>query len=611
MKHRLLAAQYRSLAGALAEERAAAETLGCLARALELDRSGSQPVVREILASLEQLDLGQPPGEPSGELLRLRRRKQKLDRLLAREHEICDSVDMAEPTGETEPSCESIPAEMIRRISELHSRLGGRQGELYENARRQLQAFLDPCNSPAETSLHEVAGTSELDAFFPVEQDLHNLANDFYKLDRFDDAITCYDIVLEIDEDLLESRFNRGLAHTRKRNYDRAEADLTRVIDLNANLAEAWYTRGLVREYKEDYSGAVSDYDKAVEVDPDYGKAREQREKALKKLDESRTRRRGRRDDSDDSEGRVKDFSPYLSKPNMTLADVGGHRDVKRRLRTIAAYLKGNPVLAEWGAELPRGVLLCGRPGVGKTHLARCLAGEANCPFYAPPTSVFEDMWAGNMQKNLRKLWEQAGEHSKAIIFLDEFDSLGSCRTGARDPDAWYNRMVGCILELMDNLARRSERIVVIAATNRKENIDEAFLRPGRFTYIVEVHSPTACEVAEIWLIHLEAASQRATRPDFVTPELQEALLARRHDWLERAFRSQDDDPSGLVSLARLSAAKDLVGDDVREVIRRTLDERVMAAMDGLDLGPISPDDLYRQLEDYEPQRPESDDEDD
>jgi SpoVK/Ycf46/Vps4 family AAA+-type ATPase len=290
-----------------------------------------------------------------------------------------------------------------------------------------------------------------------------------------------------------------------------------------------------------------------------------------------------------------------LTKPHCTLADVGGHREAKRRLRTIAAYLQGDEILDEWGAELPRGVLLCGRPGVGKTHLARCLAGEAKCPFYAPPTSVFEDMWAGNMQKNLRRLWQQAGEHSKAVVFLDEFDSLGSRRAGARDPDAWYNRMVGCILELMDNLARRSERVVVIAATNRKENIDAAFLRPGRFTYVVEVDSPTAFELAEIWLIHLEAAACRAKRIDCFTDGITEAMLVDRSEWLERAFRGQQADPAWIIRLARLSEQKDLVGDDVREIIRRTIDERVMAALDcGLDLGPIGPDDLYRQLEDYE-----------
>ncbi|MFH1268348.1 MAG: hypothetical protein ABIK89_21720, partial [Planctomycetota bacterium] len=82
-----------------------------------------------------------------------------------------------------------------------------------------------------------------------------------------------------------------------------------------------------------------------------------------------------------------------------------------------------------------------------------------------------------------------------------------------------------------------------------------------------------------------------------------------RPERLEKAFRSPEVDPSGLVRLAQLSAEKDLVGDDVREVIRRAIDERVMAALDcGVDLGPLGPDDLYRQLEDYEPEREDEED---
>ena len=616
MLHRLLAAQYRSLAGGFAEERLAAETLSCLTAAIELDRSASGDAARQLLPLLVDLDVDIRPNNPSVKLLRLLRRKQKLDEMVARERKITESVETPDPAPSLSVSGQSVPSEMLQRLARVEVRLSGIDGSRFEKAHRRLKRLLDHCCPAGRPRLDKLATQDGSEAALPfefgdtlsVEHELHNLANDFYHLERYDEAIQCYDLALAINRNLLETWFNRALAHTRKRNYEPAERDLSRVIEMNPNLAEAWYTRGLVREYQEQYDEAITDYEKALEIDPGYGKAKEQRLAAQRKLDESRTRRRGRSGDADDSEGRIRDFSPYLTKPDSTLADVGGHRNVKRRLRSIVAYLQGDEILSEWGAELPRGVLLCGRPGVGKTHLARCLAGEAQCPFYAPPTSIFEDMWAGNMQKNLRQLWQEASGHAKAIIFLDEFDSLGSRRSGARDPDSWYNRMVGCILELMDNLARRSERIVVIAATNRKENIDPAFLRPGRFTYVIEVDSPTAFELAEIWLIHLEAAASRAKRVDFLTDELTEAVLADRPQWLQRAFDSPDVDPSGIVRLAQLSEEKDLVGDDVREVIRRTIDERVMAALDcGVDLGPIGPDDLDRQLEDYEPQHPDDD----
>ncbi|HUT90220.1 MAG TPA: AAA family ATPase [Thermoguttaceae bacterium] len=599
-----LADQYRLLAGKFAEEGLAVEALGCLTAAVQLDRSAGREEVRRLLASMADLDFDRQPDRSSPKLARLLRRKQKLDEQVARERRISQSIDTPDPAPPLPRSGESIPDDLARRLVRLEVRLSGIDGARYERAHRRVKILLDECCPDGPPALEPSEGTPEIESVFSgfgdalsVEHELHNLANDFYQLERYDEAIWCYDLALEINGELLETYFNRGLAHTRKREYDRAEGDLSKVIEMNPKLGEAWYTRGLIRQYQEEYDDAIADFEKADELG--YDKAQTQLLVARQKRDESGTRRKG--NDSDEGEGRIRDFSPYLTKPACTLADVGGHGQVKRRLRTIVAYLKGDPILDEWGAELPRGVLLCGRPGIGKTHLARCLAGEAQCSFYAPPTSVFEDMWAGNMQKNLRRLWEQASEHERAIIFLDEFDSLGSRRTSAKAPDAWYNRMVGCILELMDNLARRSQRLVVIAATNRKENIDAAFLRPGRFTYVIEVDSPTAYELAEIWLIHLDAATSRAKRVDFLTDPLLEAVLADRQEWLPQAFRSSDVDPTGIVRLARLSEQKDLVGDDVREVIRRTIDERVMAALDcRLDLGPIGPDDLYRQLEDYE-----------
>ena len=601
-----LADQYRHLAGRFVEAGLAAEALGCLTAAVQLDRSAGREEVRRLLALMAKLDFDRQPDRSSPKLARLLRRQQKLDEQVARERKISQSIETPDPAPSLSHSDESIPDELARRLVRLEVRLSGIDGERYERAHRRVKILLEECCPDGPPPLEPPGGTTEIESVFSgfgdalsVEHELHNLANDFYQLERYDEAIWCYDLALEINGELLETYFNRGLAQTRKREYDRAEGDLSKVIEMNPKLGEAWYTRGLIRQYQEEYDDAITDFEKADELG--YDKAQTQLLVARQKRDESGTRRKGKGNDSDEGEGRIRDFSPYLTKPACTLADVGGHGQVKRRLRTIVAYLKGDPILDEWGAELPRGVLLCGRPGIGKTHLARCLAGEAQCSFYAPPTSVFEDMWAGNMQKNLRRLWEQASEHERAIIFLDEFDSLGSRRTSAKDPDAWYNRMVGCILELMDNLARRSQRLVVIAATNRKENIDAAFLRPGRFTYVIEVDSPTAYELAEIWLIHLDAAASRAKRVDFLTDPLLEAVLADRQEWLPQAFRSSDVDPTGIVRLARLSEQKNLVGDDVREVIRRTIDERVMAAMECIvDLGPIGPDDLYRQLEDYE-----------
>jgi SpoVK/Ycf46/Vps4 family AAA+-type ATPase len=150
----------------------------------------------------------------------------------------------------------------------------------------------------------------------------------------------------------------------------------------------------------------------------------------------------------------------------------------------------------------------------------------------------------------------------------------------------------------MDNLPRRNNRVVVIGATNALDAVDPSFLRPGRFTYVIEVKRPGEAGLAEILLICLEVAASRALRTDFLDDTLQKAVLAPRQQWLEKAFQR---DETGVARVAREAACKEFVGDDVREVVRRIIDERVLAAVDGIDLGPITVGDLQRHVEEYMP----------
>ena len=295
----------------------------------------------------------------------------------------------------------------------------------------------------------------------------------------------------------------------------------------------------------------------------------------------------------------VKDYAQYRVKPDCRLDQVGDHAAIKRELRKILTFLRGDPLILEWGGELPRGVLLHRAPGVGKTHLARALAGEANCPFYAPPISMLLDMYVGNSEKNLRNLFQAAGGHDHAIVFLDEVDVIAAHRRESREShEPWQGRLAACLLEEMDNLPRRNSRVVVIAATNALDAIDPAFLRPGRFTHVIEVQRPSEAGLAEIFLVCLESAHRRAERPDFLDRQLEQAVLAPRRKWLEQVFHH---DPTGFAEIARLAASKRLVGDHVREIIRRIIDERIIAGLDGLDLGPITLADLRRHVRDYVP----------
>jgi tetratricopeptide (TPR) repeat protein len=602
MIYRAKASEYRLLARRYLEEGVPDRVLVCLAKALDLDPGCGREEIDRMLQEAAAQPLGPEPPPSSSEIARLDRRRRKLDRLLEEEEETSQSLrpPPPEPAAATAPP---VSAELIGRLRRLALDLRTETASPRLLAvRRRLKAMVRRLSGGSAVPRTKTPRRDPSERWLSPEHRLHNLGNDFYKAEHSQAAVQCFTLALDVRPDLLESWFNRSLAYTRCGDYTEAERDLDKVIEMNPRLSEAFYTRGLVHQYQDDLASAAADFTRALDVDPDYQRAREQLETVQRKRAESSAGRR-KTSGSAEEEGQIRDFSIYLVKPDCRLRDVGGHRDVKRRLAMIAAYLQGNPIFAEWGVEPPRGVLLCGRPGVGKTHLVRALAGEVNCPFYAPPISVFEDMYAGNTQKNLRGLWDEASRHPQAILFLDEFDSLAQNRAGhRRSGEYWYNRIVGCLLELMDNLAHRSNRLVVVAATNCRQDVDKAFLRPGRFSYVVNVATPSAAELAEIWLIHLEAAAHRADRLDSLAPHLAAAVYANRQNWLGQAFSARCPDDSGLVRLSRLAEEKGLVGDDVREIVRRTVEERAADALEcGVDHGPIDADDLHRQLDAYEP----------
>jgi tetratricopeptide (TPR) repeat protein len=596
------AARFLQLADRFVDAGSPLDAIHCAERAVKLDPSlwgRSGPVIRA--AADCTLSTLQRRGD---DLCRMRRHLQKLEMIASLEDEVHDSLCRLpaglETAGEASP--QPLPPALQDDLQRLDRVLNHRSDAVSDRARRTIRSLLPACAAGGHTASEPPHHAPESPAdrpfweFLSVEHELHNAGNDLYKLQRFEDAITLYDLALDIRPDLLETYFNRGLAYTRISRYDLAEADLGQVIQLNPNLAEAFYTRGLVHEYRQDYEAAIADYDQALRIDPEYHKAEDQRRIAREKRTGAGRANQEKRD-SDEYDGVVKDYSPYRVKPDCNFSQVGDHAAIKREFGKILTYMRGGQILVEWGGELPRGVLLYGESGVGKTHLARSLAGEANCPFYAPPMSVILDMYVGNSEKNLRNLFQAAAQHEKAIVFLDEMDVVASLRKESRQAhEPWHARLAACLLEEMDNLANRNRGVVVIGATNCLEAVDPAFLRPGRFTYVIEVPPPNEIGLAEILLVCLETASLRAKRHDFLDPQLEQAVLATRREWLERAFQH---DGTGLVEVARIAATKEMVGDDIREIVRRAIDERIIAGIDGIDLGPISVPDLLRHVRDY------------
>lgn len=185
-----------------------------------------------------------------------------------------------------------------------------------------------------------------------------------------------------------------------------------------------------------------------------------------------------------------------------TFADVAGADEEKQELEEIVDFLKHSNKYKEIGAKIPKGVLLVGPPGTGKTLLARAVAGEAGCPFFPISGSDFVEMFVGVGASRVRDLFEQAKKHSPSIIFIDEIDAVGRHRgAGLGGGHDEREQTLNQLLVEMDGFTG-NESVIVIAATNRRDILDPALLRPGRFDRQIVVGYPDVKGREEILRVH-------------------------------------------------------------------------------------------------------------
>ena len=186
---------------------------------------------------------------------------------------------------------------------------------------------------------------------------------------------------------------------------------------------------------------------------------------------------------------------------NIRFEDVAGLDEEKEEMVEIVNFLKKPEEFYEMGAKVPRGVLLCGKPGTGKTLIAKAIAGEANVPFISMSGSEFIEMFAGLGASRVRKLFEKARKMAPCIVFIDEIDAIGARRTSSSGAESENNQTLNQLLVEMDGFDT-SETIIVLAATNRPEMLDKALLRPGRFDRQIVINSPDQKGREEILKIH-------------------------------------------------------------------------------------------------------------
>mgnify|MGYP001164236130 CR=1 FL=1 len=249
------------------------------------------------------------------------------------------------------------------------------------------------------------------------------------------------------------------------------------------------------------------------------------------------------------------------SHTNVTFDDVAGAQEAKEEVREVVEFLKNPSRFTRIGGRIPRGVLLVGPPGCGKTLLAKAIAGEAEVPFFSISGSDFVEMFVGVGASRVRDLFKQARENSPCIIFLDEIDAVGRRRgSGMGGGHDEREQTLNAILVEMDGFGT-DEGIIVIAATNRPDVLDPALLRPGRFDREVTIDLPDAEGREEILRVHLKKVK--------AAPDAEPRTLAKLTPGYSGA------DLAAIINEAAIRAAlakKDAIGmedlDEAREKVR-------------------------------------------
>src|SRR5688572_387832 len=276
--------------------------------------------------------------------------------------------------------------------------------------------------------------------------------------------------------------------------------------------------------------------------------------------------------------GRGKGGHRIRQRPSVRFADVAGIEEAKAEVQEVIDFLRDPAKYNKLGGNLPKGILLIGPPGTGKTMLAKAIAGEANANFFSASGSDFNEVFVGVGAKRVRELFKQARQHKPAIIFIDEIDCLGKNRK--MDHNGELQQTNNALLTAMDGFDS-AEGVIVVAATNRPEDLDEALLRPGRFDRKVFVQLPDTRGRRAILQTHSRKSPIHA--PEYAldvlaqtTPGMSGAELA---NVINEAAIISAQKTIQQISLTELEEARDKVrfGKERRSMVLRADERRVVA----------------------------------
>ncbi len=325
-----------------------------------------------------------------------------------------------------------------------------------------------------DKAIKDYTKAAEQDSENPVI--FNNRGDAYYRKQEYNKAIMDYDKAVTLNSSYLKSYYNRGLAYAVLEDYDKAIEDFSKVIELDTDFAEAYYVRGLAYEYLESYDKATEDYEKALKLNPEM-------EEAAAHLEGVENKK------SEEGGDKAKESVKLVERPSIRFKDIAGMEKVKDKFFDYIVRPLQNPDLArKYGKLGGGGVLLYGPPGCGKTYIVKSAAGESGVSFVNAKLSDLLDMYVGNTEKNIHKVFETARKNAPSILFIDELEALGG-RRDKMDQSA-SRSAINQLLYEMDGVEANNENALIIGATNAPWAVDPALRRSGRFSKMIYIPEP-------------------------------------------------------------------------------------------------------------------------
>lgn len=336
----------------------------------------------------------------------------------------------------------------------------------------------------------------------PQAKEVYTKAGAAFEENRFEEAIELYTQAITLDPKYSSAYFNRALSYAILNKYQEAQQDAEHVMDIEPDSFDAPYVMGIVAEYQQDYQGAKEWYQKSLSKNPNYEQARARLDQLKIKL-EKQAEPPGAKSAAAGpaaanatvmEEGQIKKVRWHKS--NSRFADLVGMDKEKELIKNnIILAIKKPGLLKVYGKKLGLGVIFYGPPGNGKTYLVNAIAGETNSNVIIARINEIVDMYAGNTEKNMHAIFEQARKNAPCIIFFDELDALGVKRgggdSGGQEGGQNFMRMaVNQFLQEMDGVEANPEGLFVIGATNQPWDIDPALKRSKRFGESIYIPPP-------------------------------------------------------------------------------------------------------------------------